>query len=304
MAASAGSERTDKEGEGITARGRRRTAGLAALFAVLFVVSGALLVRDLAEARRQEQEFAGLRELIAGKESADETRPVGVKSAGEAKPAGVKSADETRPASAESAGAPARRDEVRLAGLAELARQNPDFAGWVCIAGTAVDYPVMYAPDRPDYYLHRDFCGKQSSAGTPYLDEFCDPDEQGGSLLAYGHHMKDGRMFAGLTEYTSRDYFLAHQQIRFDTPRELCTYEIAAVAAARADGDDLPWQELLFPAEEAEFDRAWERFRQRRLYDTGVELVAADALLALVTCEYTQENGRLIVVARRVEKER
>ena len=36
---------------------------------------------------------------------------------------------------------------------------------------------------------------------------------------------------------------------------------------------------------------------ERRLYDTGRELVFGDRLLTLVTCEYSQDNGRLAVVA-------
>ena len=40
-----------------------------------------------------------------------------------------------------------------------------------------------------------------------------------------------------------------------------------------------------------------ENLSERRLYDTGRELVFGDRLMTLVTCEYSQNNGRLVVVA-------
>lgn len=40
-----------------------------------------------------------------------------------------------------------------------------------------------------------------------------------------------------------------------------------------------------------------ENLVERRLYDTGQELVFGDRLLTLVTCEYSQRNGRLAVIA-------
>lgn len=46
--------------------------------------------------------------------------------------------------------------------------------------------------------------------------------------------------------------------------------------------------------------RAWEAFRQQSFYQTGVDLEYGDRLLALVTCEYTLKDGRLMVVAREI----
>ena len=39
-----------------------------------------------------------------------------------------------------------------------------------------------------------------------------------------------------------------------------------------------------------------------RLYDTGITLREDDELLSLSTCEYSSNNGRLIVLARRENK--
>ena len=48
---------------------------------------------------------------------------------------------------------------------------NNDFAGWLCIEGTNINFPVLYKPDSRDYYLNRDFYGDWSSQGAIYIRE-------------------------------------------------------------------------------------------------------------------------------------
>ena len=38
----------------------------------------------------------------------------------------------------------------------------------------------------------------------------------------------------------------------------------------------------------------------RQLYDTGVDAKYGDQLITLSTCEYTYNNGRFVVVAKKV----
>ena len=59
-------------------------------------------------------------------------------------------------------------------GFAALQAENPDFAGWISIPGTAVDYPVMLPPaDQPEYYLRRSFQKEYDINGIPFLDARC-----------------------------------------------------------------------------------------------------------------------------------
>ena len=39
--------------------------------------------------------------------------------------------------------------------------------------------------------------------------------------------------------------------------------------------------------------------KQRALYDTGIDAEYGDKLITLSTCEYSSDNGRLIVVAKK-----
>ena len=47
----------------------------------------------------------------------------------------------------------------------------------------------------------------------------------------------------------------------------------------------------------AEFEEMAQEIEAQTLYSTGVLPVYGDRLLTLATCEYTQKNGRLAVVA-------
>ena len=44
-----------------------------------------------------------------------------------------------------------------LEDMAALHEENSDLFGWLTIAGTKIDYPVMYTPEEPEKYLHLNF---------------------------------------------------------------------------------------------------------------------------------------------------
>lgn len=51
--------------------------------------------------------------------------------------------------------------------------------------------------------------------------------------------------------------------------------------------------------EQMEYLKEMEKYQQ---YSTGVKLEPDDELLSLSTCEYSSRNGRLIVLARRLNE--
>ena len=75
--------------------------------------------------------------------------------------------------------------------ISVLHDENPDCVGWVSIEGTDIDYPVMYSPDDPDYYLDHSFEKTQNRHGVPFLDARCNV-KTCDNLLVYGHHFVEG----------------------------------------------------------------------------------------------------------------
>lgn len=177
--------------------------------------------------------------------------------------------------------------------------KNSDFVGWLKIEGTVIDYPVLQS-DTPNYYLYRDFNKNYSGFGSIFLDEECDPDRSM-NLLLHGHHMKNGSMFAILTQYTSSDFYEEHKVIYFDTLESFGSYEIvAALKVDLANEQHFPYYDFIDGTEE-EFNAYIQNCKSRAFYDTGVEATYGDRLITLSTCEYTQDEGRMVVVARRIE---
>lgn len=180
-----------------------------------------------------------------------------------------------------------------------LWNKNHDFAGWLFIDDTKIDYPVMHTPDDPEYYLHRAFDCSDASSGCLFIDAGYSPD--GNSLLIYGHHMKDKSMFGSLTDYQSPEYGLEHSVIRFDTLTEKRDYELLA---AFYWGTSSEQEEGLFRYYEYPdlsspevFDEYIRQVKANALYDTGVSVSYGDKILTLSTCSYHTTNGRFVVVA-------
>lgn len=181
----------------------------------------------------------------------------------------------------------------------ELHDYNSDFIGWIRVPGTEINYPVMQSPDSPNYYLRRNFEKEYSNLGTPYLQENCDI-RMCDNLIIYGHHMLDGGMFSDLELYKQKAFWENHKYMRFDTLDELGLYEVMAVAVTTAYQSD-SFQYYIYTENNALVFNAYVReCKQRALYDTGVDAEYGDKLLTLSTCEYSSDNGRLIVVAKKI----
>ena len=128
---------------------------------------------------------------------------------------------ETEP-SAEPTEQPAAERNIQA-----LIAENADCIGWLSIDGTNISYPVMHTPSDPQKYLRRNFYGKYSQSGVPFLDGRC--DIQSTNLIIYGHNMKNGTMFADLKKYVDKDFLSAHRTVKFETADGVQTFTVTEV---------------------------------------------------------------------------
>ena len=84
---------------------------------------------------------------------------------------------------------PYSEEKMLLPELAELYQQNGDLVGWISIADTNINYPVMQSVNEPNFYLKHGFDKEYSDYGCPYVQEDCDVQEPSDNLVIYGHHM-------------------------------------------------------------------------------------------------------------------
>lgn len=108
-----------------------------------------------------------------------------------------------------------------------LIAENADCIGWLSIDGTNISYPVMHTPSDPQKYLHRNFYGKYSQSGVPFLDGRC--NLQNTNLIIYGHNMRNGTMFSDLKKYVDGEFLNAHRIVKFETADGVQTFTVTEV---------------------------------------------------------------------------
>ena len=187
--------------------------------------------------------------------------------------------------------------------LENIAKINSEIIGWIKIDGTNIDYPIM---QNGDYYLHKDIYKNYSSHGTPYLAPFCNL-KKSDNLIIYGHHMKDNTMFSQLEKYKNYNFYLKHKYIKFFTIENGRTIEnnyevmIAFKTIAYSDEGFRYYNYTDFQNYE-DYEEFVENCRYLEFYYTGVVGTHQDKYITLSTCEYSQKNGRMIIVAKKIKK--
>ncbi len=271
---------------------------LIGIFAAVFLVSGFFLVRYLTESVRSAKTYDTLALMVA---EGRREPPASTAPEPESSQPGQTLSQEQTPFT-EVTAQDGRIIQV-LPEYAEVFALNNDLVGWIQIPGTDINYPVVQRPAEKDYYLHRDFYGKSSSHGTIYIKEDCDIWKPSDNLTVYGHRMKDGSMFAGLKSYMDAEFCRENPYIYLDSLQQHRTYQVLAVFTQSAsDPDGFLYHEFVQAGDVTEFDWFVSRCKDLSLYDTGVEAQWEDQFITLSTCEYSQENGRLVVVAKRIDE--
>lgn len=245
----------------------------AAACAALFLFSGFMLCRQYADEKQSAEAFDKIAALVQ-----EETPP-----------ADKPQESETPPP-----------EQSAFEKYAAVYEQNSDFVGWISVEGTNIDYPVMQTIDNPNYYLKRSFEKQYSDYGVPYVQENCDLGLSDNCVI-YGHHMNNGTMFADLWKYADENFYREHKTIRFDTLSGFGEYEIVAVFKTVVYSEQgFKYYHFVDAESAADFDDYIAKCKALAIYDTGVTAEYGDRLITLSTCEYSRQNGRMVVVAKKI----
>ncbi|MCI8967345.1 MAG: class B sortase [Lachnospiraceae bacterium] len=181
-------------------------------------------------------------------------------------------------------------------------QKNQRLIGWVKIDDTIVDYPVMQTVNN-EYYLDHNFNQEEDRNGCIFMDYQCDVIRGCDNIILYGHHMKSGKMFGTLNKYSKESYYEEHPVIQFDTIYEKGTYQVMYVFRSKVYSEEdvtFKYYQFINAASEKEFNSAMNEMAALSLYDTGVTASYGDQLLTLSTCDYQENKGRFVVVAKKI----
>ena len=210
--------------------------------------------------------------------------------------------DSAAASSAQDAG-----DATRLGELSVdwdyLKSVNPDVVAWVYIPGTRVSYPVVQGADN-DVYLHRSFSGETgfaARAGSIFMDAANAPDASDANTVLYGHHMRDGSMFACLSnDLTNDGPFNEHRTVFVLTPT--MNFRCQTFALVLTNGSDAIVQTSFATPDALAAYVADKENRSVVEPDEGFpDPASVGKLFTLATCDYQESNGRAVLFAQVVD---
>ncbi len=173
-----------------------------------------------------------------------------------------------------------------------LRRINPDIAAWIRLKDSKINYPVVRGEDNYKYLSTR-FDGAASDAGCLFIDAFTENPFLDFLTIIYGHHMRDGSMFAGLDKFSDPVYGKKHPRFEIITPEEKYNMEVIGYFPVKADSF---LYDLNVSAEE-ERKAYIEKLHASAKYELA-DVTEEDRLVLLSTCAYTAKNARTVVMGK------
>lgn len=266
----------------------RKILFLAAVAAL--VVSGTKLVDETAQKYKQQRINRELGELViddSGTKTEDNSAQWAALKAQHPELAGVEFPENLNPA------------------YALLYAKNNDFAGYITIPGTDIDYPVVQGDDN-SYYLDYNFYNQKTIYGAIFADYRNDLVNLDRNTIIYGHNVHDNKtMFTQAQKYLKLEGYKESPIIEYNTPYGNYKWKIAAVFiinSLKEDDNDYIFRYIFTRTSDENFEKYIAELEKRTLYDTGVDILPDDKLLTLSTCTSIIKKGRLVVVARMVRE--
>lgn len=179
-----------------------------------------------------------------------------------------------------------------------LLEMNDDVVGWLRIADTPVDYPVVKTDDN-EYYLTHDVKKEENITGSIFMDYRNHIKGYNRNTILYSHSMKNGTMFGAVLRYESRWNFENKPIIEFDTLYGDEEWEIFSAYKTDTSFDYIRTE---FDSDE-DFQAYLDSVKAKSLHRSDVEVTAQDRILTLSTCYHGLKDGRFVIHAKLIRKD-
>lgn len=178
--------------------------------------------------------------------------------------------------------------------LDALQKINSEAIGWIEIPDTIISYPMVHSTDNL-YYLSHTFRKESNKSGSIFLETSNRADFSDLHTIIYGHNMKNGSMFAGLKDYSSKSFQTTHPYVYIDLSDGSHCYQIFSCHEASVSDNCY----TIGYKQDDVYAAFLESLQSASLYDTGVEVSTEDSVITLSTCT---KNGtkRFVVHAKKI----
>ena len=167
---------------------------------------------------------------------------------------------------------------------------NPDVVGWIYIPGTDINYPVVRGDDN-DEYIYRLFDGTYNKAGSIFMDYRNNSAFFDKNTVLYGHHMRNGTMFAQLTEYADQAFYEAHPYGMLVTPNG--NYLVEFFSGYVTNLEATAWK-MRFSSD-SDYSVWLDGIARKSYFTTDVIPLQSEQVLTLSTCTYDYDNARFVL---------
>lgn len=176
---------------------------------------------------------------------------------------------------------------------------NPEVVAWVYVPDTIVNYPVAHKPGDSSYYLKHNFSNDYGKFGAEYGCVMLSGENQGDFSdevnIIYGHHMRNGSMFAPFGDFYESDIFNQHRTIYLLTPQGNYRLESFGVEHVPMTHGSIATPNY---ATDAEFNEFKQWLVDNSVVDanpnTDAEALAATKLFGFCTCDGDDNTWRYI----------
>lgn len=179
---------------------------------------------------------------------------------------------------------------------------NNDVVGEIKFINTTYKKAIMQSDDN-DYYLNHLEDKTSSYMGSIYLDFRVDIDNDN-KLLIFGHNSSTIDMpFKILENYYSNDYYKGHKYVQITTQNKIRLYKIYSILI---EVEDFSYMQTEFVSDEEWFEHI-KSFKDKSMYDTGIDINKEDNILILQTCsthpDYEKYDKKyLLIVGKEVDE--
>ena len=158
---------------------------------------------------------------------------------------------------------------------------------WITVTNTAIDYPLVTC-DNNQFYLTHNYEGEQSISGSIFFDAM-DKPYNGNITIIYGHSMRDGTMFNNLHFFRKDTGKFIDSNLIISDEEKNVEYEPLGIAIY--DGKDPFYRKI----DNSNNETTLKVLKENCKYFRDISYKEGKHIIALITCEYSIDNGRLAV---------
>lgn len=176
-----------------------------------------------------------------------------------------------------------------------LLSQNEDIRAWVYLKDTIINYPVVRGSDNSFYLTHM-FNKAYNGAGSLFMDANAPDNFEGFNTVIYGHHMRDGSMFALLEKYKSQEFYENNKQLELITPSAKYHLIVVGFELVYSESDAYKYNFI----DDKEKQALIEYTEKNNLIKVHERANIKDRLVTLSTCAYEATGDRYVLVTKMV----